>query len=196
MREIEIPEGTEGLIFDCDGTLANTMPIHFLAWQKALGENACHYPEELFYGLAGMPARQIIQHLNEKHGLAMEVDTMADEKERLFQECLPQVTPIPEVEAVVRKYFGVLPMALASGGTRTNCTLTVHLLGLKEHLPVIVTCEDVEHGKPAPDVFLEAARRMGVDPAKCVVFEDADLGVQAGHAAGMKVIDVREVLPG
>ncbi len=190
---IHIPEETRGLIFDCDGTLADTMPLHYQAWVGALQEHNAIFPEAMFYEMAGIPTRRIIELLNERHGYTIPVDAATERKERLFLERLPLVTAIEPVTTVVRENHGRLPMAVATGGTRAICTKTLSALGLLEHFQAIVTADDVEHGKPAPDIFLEAARRISVPPECCLAFEDADLGVQSARAAGMQVVDIREL---
>jgi HAD superfamily hydrolase (TIGR01509 family) len=114
-------------------------------------------------------------------------------KESLFEKLIPQVMPIEPVVEVVRAYDGKLPMAVATGGFRHICHKTLDVLGLRQKFQAIVTAEDVTHGKPAPDIFLEAARQLGVEPTLCLAFEDANLGVHAAEAAGMKVIDVRKL---
>jgi beta-phosphoglucomutase family hydrolase len=182
---------TKGLVFDCDGTIADTMPLHYRCWVAALGEHRVEFPEALFYEMAGIPSARIIELLNERHGHAMPVQKTADYKEDLFLELLPEVKPIEPVVRVIERYAGKLPMAVATGGTRAVCTKTLGALGVLHHFRAIVTADDVAHGKPAPDIFVEAARRLGVAPAECVAFEDADLGVRAATAAGMRVVDVR-----
>ena len=148
-------------------------------------------PEAVFYELAGVPTNQIIEILNDRHGTEMPVAETADYKESLYLELIPEVVAISPVVAVVDRYRGTLPMAVASGGGRAVVTRTLAALGLLDRFDAVVTAEDVAHGKPAPDIFLEAARRIGVDPAHCVGFEDAELGLTAVRAAGMLAIDVR-----
>ncbi|HSI33133.1 MAG TPA: HAD family phosphatase [Tepidisphaeraceae bacterium] len=185
-----LPE-TKGLVFDCDGTIADTMPLHYRCWVAALGRHQVEFPEAMFYEMAGIPSARIIEVLNERHGHAMPVQVTADYKEDLFLELLPQVKPIEPVVRIIEQYAGKLPMAVATGGTRAVCTKTLAALGVLHHFKAIVTADDVAHGKPAPDIFVEAARRLGLAPGECVAFEDADLGVQAATGAGMKVVDVR-----
>ncbi len=186
-----VPPHIEGLIFDCDGTIADTMPLHYKAWCAALREHDCDFPEAIFYELAGIPTPKIIEILNERHGYTMPVQETADYKESLFLELLPQITPIEPVIDIMNRYAGKLPMAVATGGTRSICTKTLEGLGLLGHFKAIVTADDVEHGKPAPDIFLEAARRIGIAPELCEAYEDAELGLQAARAAGMSAVDIR-----
>jgi beta-phosphoglucomutase family hydrolase len=188
---IEIPPDVRGLVFDCDGTIADTMPLHYRAWVAALAEHDAELPEALFYEWAGIPTIRIIEILNERHGHAIPVQEAADHKESLYVQMIERVEPIEPVVGLVRRYAGRLPMAVATGATRAICSKTLRSLHLLEHFQAIVTADDVARGKPAPDIFLEAARRLGVAPADCYAFEDADLGLQAARAAGMIAVDIR-----
>jgi beta-phosphoglucomutase family hydrolase len=189
-----IPPHIRGLVFDCDGTIADTMPLHYKAWVRALHEHGHDFPEALFYEMAGIPSVKIIEILNDKHGYHMPAQQTADIKESYYLELLPQITPIEPVVKLVHEYAGKLPMAVATGGTRAICTKTLTALDLFKHFQALVTADDVEHGKPAPDIFLEAARRLGIDPKLCSAFEDAELGLTAARAAGMHVIDIRTMI--
>ena len=193
---VQIPPHIRGLIFDCDGTIADTMPAHYRAWVEALGEHGVEFPEAMFYEMGGIPTPRIVEILNERHGHSMPVMETALYKEALFEKLIPEVMPIEPVVNVIREYHGTLPMAVATGGFRHVCHKTLDALHLREKFQAIICAEDVSHGKPAPDIFLEAARRLGVDPKRCMAFEDANLGIQAATAAGMLVIDVRRLAPG
>jgi beta-phosphoglucomutase family hydrolase len=190
---IQIPEHVKGLIFDCDGTIADTMPLHYLSWVTALGEHGVEFPEALFYEMAGIPTHRIIEILNDRHHHSMPVDETARRKDALFETRIAEVTAIRPVVEIVQAYFGKLPMAVATGGSRGVVTKTLQALDLSRYFQALVTADDVKHGKPAPDIFLEAARRIGIAPHLCCGFEDADLGLQAIRAAGMLAIDIRPV---
>lgn len=180
-----------GYIFDCDGTLIDSMPVHYRAWVAAL-ENAgfSHgFAEELFYSLGGAPTARIIEILNERHGTDLEPHTIARAKEDVYLELLAEVEPIEQVVAFAREVVGRgHPVSVASGGMRHVVTRALKLAGLDELFPIVVTPEDVTHGKPAPDMFVLAAERMGVPPGECVVFEDAEFGRMAAEAAGMDCV--------
>ena len=183
---MKIPEGDfAAYIFDCDGTLADTMPLHYKAWCAALREHECDFPEALFYELGGMPTQQIVELLNERHGYSMPPAATARQKEDQFLSMLAEIEPIEPVVAIVREVSGRLPMAVASGGHRHVVTRTLAALGLFDHFHAIVCSEDYERGKPFPDPFLVAAERLGVEPGKCLVFEDTRTGEEAARAAGM-----------
>jgi beta-phosphoglucomutase family hydrolase len=189
-----LPSHIRGLVFDCDGTIADTMPAHYKAWVRALGEHGHDFPEALFYEMAGIPSVKIIEILNEKHGYRLPVQETADIKESYFVEMIPHITPIEPVVKFVHDYAGKLPLAVATGGTRAICTKTLASLNLLQHFQAIVTADDVAHGKPAPDIFLEAARRLHVPAEQCAAFEDAELGLASARAAGMHVIDIRKMV--
>ena len=188
---LEIPPHIRGLVFDCDGTIADTMPLHYEAWVVALKEHGEVFPEALFYELAGISTVGVMEILNDRHGYNLPVREAAARKEALYHSLVHKVTPIEPVVRLVHRYAGTLPMAVATGGTRAICSKTLGALGLLEHFQTIVTADDVPRGKPAPDIFLEAARRLGVPPEACYAFEDAELGLQSARSAGMVAIDIR-----
>jgi HAD superfamily hydrolase (TIGR01509 family) len=184
-----------GVIFDCDGTLADTMPLHYAAWCAALSTRGAALSEALFYELGGVPTLRIVEILNERFGYALPPAALAEEKEAAYELLLPRALPVPRVVALVREYHGRFPLAVASGGLRRLVDKTVAALGLLDRFAAICTAEDVSRGKPAPDLFLLAASRLAVPPTDCVVFEDSDLGLEAARRAGMQSVDVRPWLP-
>ena len=180
-----------GLIFDCDGTLAETMPLHWRAWSEVTSHHGIHFPEDRFYSLGGVPSRDILKMLRDEQGLAIDPIAVAKQKELAYLELMHQVGPIHEVVSIAREHHGRLPMAVASGGNKPIIEKVLVHLGIRELFAAIVTSEDVVRQKPAPDIFLEAARRLGVPPDACRAYEDTDLGMTAIRAAGMEAIDVR-----
>jgi beta-phosphoglucomutase-like phosphatase (HAD superfamily) len=194
--DVNIISGPKGLIFDCDGTLANTMPLHWRAWQVITTRHKLHLPEQRFYELGGVPSRDILKMLGQEQGIAIDHLAVAREKEAEYLPLVPQVEPIKVVVAIVRENHGRLPLAVASGGTRRIIEQVLSHLGIRDFFSAIVTSEDVTHQKPAPDIFLEAARRIAVPPQLCRAYEDTQLGMQAIRAAGMEAVDVRELLAG
>jgi len=189
--EEPIPAEFEALIFDCDGTLVDTMPAHYRAWREALDPVGIALSEERFYALAGVPTRDIVELLAREQAVTCDAAAVAHEKDARYLALEEQGVPIAAVVAVARRELGRRKLAVASGGKREVVVATLRAAGLADLFPVVITAEDVSRGKPAPDVFLVAAERLGVRPAACVVYEDADLGVEAGRAAGMAVVDVR-----
>ena len=184
-----------GAIFDCDGTLADTMPLHYRAWVETLAPHNVEFAEQLFYDLGGVPTLDIVHILNERFGYGLDPEAIAHAKEERYETLLPQAAPVPKVVELVRAYHGQVPQAVASGGLRRLVDKTVAALGLTDHFHAVCTAEDVARGKPEPDLFLLAAERMGVTPQGCVVFEDSDLGLEAARRAGMIGIDVRPWVP-
>ncbi|HMP82014.1 MAG TPA: HAD-IA family hydrolase [Verrucomicrobiota bacterium] len=181
----------KGLIFDCDGTLANTMPLHWRAWQMVTQRHNLHFPEDRFYALGGVPSRDILKMLANEQGRSLDHIAVAHEKEEAYLPMLPQVEPIHSVVEIARANHGKIPMAVASGGTqRIICDVLEHL-NIRHLFAAIVTSEMVKNQKPAPDIFLEAAHRIGVEPRHCRAYEDTDLGLTAIRAAGMQAVDVR-----
>lgn len=191
---LDIPEGDfAGYIFDCDGTLVDTMPLHFRAWERALKSAGLQgsLNEDLFYSLGGMPTRKVARVFADHYGLTIDVDRVFHEKEALFLDMQAEMKVIEPVVRFARGLHGRAPMSVASGGPRPVVKKTLELMGLDALFPVIVTPEDVSHGKPSPEMFLLAARRMGVPPERCLVFEDGQPGFEAATAAGMKYVVVR-----
>jgi HAD superfamily hydrolase (TIGR01509 family) len=177
-------------LFDCDGTIADSMPLHFLAWNKALARHNCPFPEDLFYAWGGRPVPEIIEQLNRDHTLKMHVEDVAREKEDLYLELLPQLTAIPDVLAEIHRSHGRIPFAVVSGSPRDSVVRTLTTLGILDLFETLVCAGDYTHGKPSPEPFLIAAQRLNVPPADCLVFEDADLGIQAATAAGMASVKI------
>ncbi len=186
------PTGTTGLIFDCDGTLADTMPAHYKAWLALLDRFGIPFPEPRFYAMGGMPTASIIRVLAAEVGVpVIDVNAMVLEKEHTFLAFLDAVAPIEPVLNIAAAFRGKLPIAVASGGYRDTITRTLDRLNVRDWFDAIVTAEDTPRHKPEPDVFLEAAKRLGVEAVKCVVFEDTDIGLEAARRAGMVGVDVR-----
>ena len=186
---LDIPPGDfAAYLFDCDGTLADTMGLHYQAWLETVRPLGCDFPEDLFYSLGGVPAPGVVEFLNVRFGLTMPVATTAEHKEALFERMIPRVQPIRSVVDFALGKSGVRPLGVCSGGYKPIVVATLEALGIREHFQVVVTCEDVENGKPAPDTYLLAAQQLGVDPARCLVFEDTPLGIQSATAAGMQSV--------
>jgi HAD superfamily hydrolase (TIGR01509 family) len=189
--KLKLPEGQfDAYLFDCDGTIADSMPLHYQAWSQALLEQGCPFKEDLFYSWAGMPVTETVRRLNEIHGLTLSPMGISQRREELYYELLPQIKPLREVLEHIEAQSGKIPFAVVSGSPRDSVIKTLTALNLISHFPVIVGFEDAPRGKPNPDPFLVAAKKLGVAPEKCLVFEDADFGIQAAEAAGMKWVRV------
>lgn len=184
----------KGLIFDCDGTLANTMPLHWRAWQMITQRHNLHFPEDRFYSLGGVPSRDILKMLAQEQGRSLDHIAVAHEKEEAYLPLMAQVEPIHAVVEIAQNHHGRIPMAVASGGTQTIIVQVLEHLKIRHLFDAVVTSEMVKNQKPAPDIFLEAARRIGVEPRFCRGYEDTDLGMTAIRSAGMEAVDVRELI--
>lgn len=189
--KLTLPEGSfDAYLFDCDGTIADSMPLHYLAWHQALAEQGCDFPERLFYEWGGMPVLEIISTLNRQQRLNMDVEAVAHRKESLYYEYLPRLTAVPEVLEVIESAHGTLPFAVVSGSTRESVTASLNVLHLLDRFATLVCAGDYTRSKPDPEGFLMAAEQLGVAPHKCLVFEDTAMGVQAATAAGMASVKI------
>jgi HAD superfamily hydrolase (TIGR01509 family) len=191
---LTVAEGIRGLIFDCDGTLADTMALHYAAWEESFAARGLACPLEFLIRHNGKPTDQIVVQYNVEFNQNLDVERFTADKERRARARLDQARPLEPVAALARRHHGALPMAVVSGGTRANVERTLRAIGLRALFPVVLTADDGLPPKPAPDLFLEAARRLGVDPGDCQAFEDADAGLEAARRAGMRATDVRPVL--
>jgi len=190
-RKLTLPPGTfKAWLFDCDGTIADSMPLHYVAWKRALGEWGCDFPESTFYAWGGMPVVEIIRSLNARHGLDMPVEAVATRKESLYYEALPHLEAVPEVLEHIEAQHGRIPFAVVSGSTRESVTESLRTLRLLDRFETLVCAGDYTHPKPHPEAFLLAAERLGVAPSDCLVFEDTEMGIQAATAAGMASVRV------
>jgi HAD superfamily hydrolase (TIGR01509 family) len=184
--KLKLPAGNfRAYLFDCDGTIVDSMPLHYVAWKKALGEWNCVFEEELFYSWGGRPVTDIIASLNEMQGLQMPVETLSTRKESLYHAQIPQLKAIPEVVEHIEDQHGRIPFAVVSGSRRNSVVGSLTALNLLDRFETLVCAEDYKNGKPAPDAFLLAAERLSVAPEHCLVFEDTAMGIQAATAAGM-----------
>jgi len=183
-----------GLIFDCDGTLVDTMQLHWHAWQIVAERHNLHFPEDRFYALAGVPTINVLEMLANEQGRSIDHVAVTQEKENIYIPLMTQAEPIQTVVEVALDNYGKIPMAVASGGQqKIVCDLLDHLK-IRHLFAAVVTCEMVKNQKPAPDIFLEAARLIGVEPGYCRAYEDSDLGLQAIRSAGMDAVDVRNIV--
>lgn len=192
--QLDIPAGDfAGYIFDCDGTLIDSMPVHYRAWDEAMRHQGMpgKLDETLFYSLGGVPTRRVAQLIAEHYGLKIDAEKVFQEKESLFLKLLADVRHIEPVVAFAKRAVAQgKPVAVASGGPHEVVHHSLKLAGLAPLFPIVVTADDVVHGKPSPDMFLLAAKKMGVPASKCLVFEDAEPGHQGAKAAGMKSVHV------
>jgi beta-phosphoglucomutase family hydrolase len=193
-----MPDPKRAFIFDLDGTLVDTMPSHFVAWTEIARRHGFDFPEARFYALGGVPTAKIAAMLLAEAGLALDPVAIALEKEQMYYDSLAAAGGVQAIAAVLeiarRRRAEGSPLAIASGSVRRLVTRTLEALAITDWFPVVVAAEDTARHKPEPDVFLEAARRLGVDPASCTVYEDTDIGLEAARRAGMTPVDVRPLI--
>ena len=185
------PETTfDAMIFDCDGTIADSMPLHLVAWNDALSRWGARLEERDHYAWAGTPMATVVARLNQALGLSMPVGEVVRLREERYFELLPSIRAIPFVHEQILRFSGKLPLAVVSGSPRESVLKTLGYLGLADRFAVILGAEDYSRGKPDPEGFRLAASRLGAAPERCIVFEDAEYGVQAARGAGMKWIKI------
>jgi HAD superfamily hydrolase (TIGR01509 family) len=191
VMKLKLPAGKfAAYLSDCDGTIADSMPLHYVAWKQALGKWNCEFDEQTFYAWGGMPTAEIIATLNKRHGLSMVVETVCTEKENLYYEMLPQLKAIAEVVEHIEAQHKRIPFAVVSGGTLECVVASLTAVKLLDKFDVFVCAGDYKNGKPDPEPFLLAAEKLGVNPKECLVFEDTEMGIQAATAAGMASVRV------
>lgn len=180
----------KGLIFDLDGTIADTMPAHYIAWRETLKPFGIDFSIQVFESLAGMPRQATIEQLNQLYNTNMDPQIVSDQKEQLFEKQLGSAKVIQPVFDIIKQYHGKLPMAVGTGGCRHIATQTMRILKIDQYIDTLVSSTDVQNPKPHPETFLKCAQAIGIPPQDCEVYEDAKLGIQAAQAAGMMWVDV------
>jgi HAD superfamily hydrolase (TIGR01509 family) len=189
--KLPVPPGEfQAYLFDCDGTVADSMPLHYLAWRQALGEWGCDFTEERFYELGGLPIINIIELLGREQGIEMPVAQVAKRKEELYFEQFPNLQCVAEVREHIEHRHGHIPFAIVSGSTRESVEASLRTIGLLNRFDVLVCAGDYTKSKPDPEPFLVAAHCLGVAPETCLVFEDTQMGIDAATAAGMSSVRV------
>lgn len=190
---LHLPQnGFDAVIFDCDGTLVDSMPAHFEAWCEALSIHGAGgvFKEDVFFAMGGRPTLDIVVELNDEYNLKLNPEAVAFAKREAFLRRLGSITLIDEVAEFAQSLRGKVPMAIASGGSRMVVEKTLHIVGISDWFDEVVTADDVTDGKPAPDIFLKAAKLLGVNPVNCLALDDAPAGILAAQRAGMQVISI------
>lgn len=185
---------SRAIIFDCDGTLIDTLPVYARAWGIGLGSSGTEMPPDWYLSRAGNSEYVLMDQFETYAGVKLDRGEVIRLMRAAFLEGLDQVREIGAVAAIARRHHGRLPMAVASGGSRAIVTASLEATGLTTLFDAVVTIDDVGRSKPEPDLFLEAARRLGVSPSDCLVFEDTREGLEAAHRAGMRAVDVADVI--
>jgi HAD superfamily hydrolase (TIGR01509 family) len=191
---LTLPEGPfAAFLFDCDGTIVDSMPLHFVAWTRALAEYGCtDFTEPYFYSLGGVPVTGVVDAINLRDGSSIPAEEFATRKEDLYYELIHQLQPVPEVLEQIHHHHGKIPFAVVSGSTRDSVVKSLVALNILNLFDTLVCAGDYTHGKPSPEPFLLAAHRLNVDPTRCLVFEDADVGIQSATAAGMASVRIAQ----
>lgn len=191
----KLPDRTfDAVIFDCDGTLADTACIHYRAFRNALSEHDIALPADWYGERTGYSRAMVFDAIRKDFHVKFDDSAIAHRAEELYVDMIDDVVPVDPVAAIARRLSGSVPLAVASAGQRKIVEATLRSIGIETLFDQIVTVDDVQHGKPEPDLFLLAAKRLGVEPKACLVFEDSDEGMEAAKRAGMEAVDVRPVL--
>ena len=192
---IQLPEYVKGIIYDLDGTLADTMPVHYKACQIACSEFDIEFPYDYFIAKAGIPTLKVFKMFVEEYNhIGIDGTKLGQNKERIFLELIPTITSIDSAEKLLLDNVGKRKIAIGTGGQRTSVELTLNAINLRDKVEIIVTADDVIHHKPHPDTFLKCAKGMGLNPKECIVLEDAQLGFEAATRAGMEFIDINDYI--
>jgi len=195
--KLQLPERSfAAYIFDCDGTLVDSMPIHYVCWVDALRKNGATYSftEDEFYYYAGVPEKDTVIILNKQHGTNIDPDAVVATKAEMFVQRIPEIQTVRPVADYARSLHGNAPISVASGSEAPIVRACLKATNLFDLFPIIITPENVKRGKPSPDMFLLAAEQMGVAPADCLVFEDGRSGLEAAKAAGMEAVFIPRTL--
>jgi beta-phosphoglucomutase-like phosphatase (HAD superfamily) len=189
---LDLPPGDfKAYLFDCDGTIVDSMPLHYVAWTKALAEYGCtDFTEQYFYSLGGYPIPAVIEAINRRDGSSIPIAPFMVRYDEIYFSLLPDLKAVPEVLAEIHRTHGNIPFAVVSGSIRESVVKSLTAVGILDLFDTLVCAGDYEHGKPAPDPFLMGAARLGVEPKDCLVFEDAEAGIQAAKAAGMTSVRI------
>ena len=194
MKKLTVDPRAKALIFDLDGTLVDSMPLHYEAWREVCAMKGLDFSEDEFYALAGVPSDRIFEILNERHGTDFEPKADSQLKEETYLKKIDKLKPVEPVFALARQYHGKLPMAIGTGSPGDHSWEAVKTLGLDKYFNILVSKNEVKKGKPDPETFLKCAEAMKVEPQYCQVFEDGDPGLEAAKIAGMIPTDIRDFI--
>jgi beta-phosphoglucomutase-like phosphatase (HAD superfamily) len=191
MHPFILPNHIKGLIFDIDGTLADTMPAHYRASLRVAKEFGFEFPLDYFIKMAGIPTTDVFKELLRlQNKSSISAEQVSDLKEKYYLEEVPTIQPISYTMNIVKKYVGQIPMSMGTGGTLEIAIPNIKRIDADSYISILVSAEDVSKHKPFPDTFLACAKKMNIPPHQCLVFEDAVNGFKAAEAAGMEWIDV------
>ena len=188
---IKVSKKAKALIFDLDGTLSDSLPVHVETWNKIGDRFEFVFDPKIVYEMTGRPTIEFAQRIVDQYNLSVSPEEIVRLKQTSFWELSHLFKPVEELVSIVKNYHGKLPLAVGTGASRKSAEIQLKTLNLAYYFDAIVTADDVKSHKPYPDTFLECSRILKVEPAFCQVFEDGDLGIAAAESAGMMVTDVR-----
>lgn len=188
---LKVHPEARALIFDLDGTLSDSLPVHVETWKMAGAKYGFDFDPVIVYEMTGRPTIEFARRIVEQYRLGADPEEIVRFKQKAFWELDHLLKPVEEVVNIVKSCFGKLPMAVGTGASRKSAEVQLNALELKKYFDVIVSADEVSEHKPNPHTFLECARLMNVEPRFCQVFEDGELGIEAARRAGMMVTDVR-----
>lgn len=195
LTQIGRKKNYKAFLYDCDGTLADNMHAHRAAYQKAAAKFGIDLDTAIIDELAGWPTPLIAQEINKRYGTDVPpIDFAALKSTIFFDDFIEQTLPVEFVVHHLKNHIGEVRIGVVSGGSRKTVTRTLTVIGLIDHIEVLVCADDTERGKPYADPFLSAARQLGVAPHDCLVFEDGDPGVQSAVAAGMDWVRIDKIV--
>lgn len=187
-------KGYKAFLYDCDGTLADNMKAHALTYIKVAADRGVTINGDIIDELAGWPVPAVVTEINKRYGSNMDPEEFAEVRQKLYHdEYIAQITPVEHVVDHLKAHYGKVRIAVVSGGSREAVEKTLNILGIANLVETLVCAGETPHGKPAPDPFLAAAIKLGVEPKDCLVFEDGDPGVQSAIAAGMDWVRIDQL---
>lgn len=188
---ITVHSKAKGLIFDLDGTLSDSLPVHLETWNKIGEKYGFVFDPQIIHELTGRPTIEFAKRVIDQYGVSEEPKVLVKMKQESFWDLAHLLTPINEVVSIVKGYYGKLPMAVGTGAGRRSAEIQLKALNLIQYFDAIVSADDVDKHKPEPETFQKCAKLMNIEPQFCQVFEDGDLGILAAQKANMFVTDVR-----
>ncbi|GAB1451816.1 fructose-1-phosphate/6-phosphogluconate phosphatase [Draconibacterium sp.] len=188
---LKVQPGVKALIFDLDGTVSDSLPVHLETWNRIGDKYGFIFDPNILHEMTGRPTIEFAERVVEQYNLSEKPEKLVKMKQESFWGLAHLLKPIDEIVAIVKANYGKMPMTVGTGASRKSAEVQLKELNLEKYFDAIVSADDVTKHKPEPETFLECARLMGVEPRFCQVFEDGDLGISAAKKAGMVVTDVR-----
>lgn len=188
---IQVHSEARALIFDLDGTLSDSLPVHVATWNDVGEKYGFTFDPQIVMEMTGRPTLEFAERIVRQYNLDADPHEIVRFKQQSFWDKAHLLRPVEEVVEIMKRMHGKLPMAVGTGASRRSAEVQLDTLGLKNYFDVVVAADDVDRHKPHPDTFLKCAALMGIEPGYCQVFEDGDLGIEAAKKAGMMVTDIR-----